>query len=167
VSSKTAGDEGIELVRTDIKQNMAVQASDRVAKKARSVSVPGSGGKWTYSLPMPSRARPGLKGYGDLVPLRWFVFQEAIADLKQSGTARLSLDHTRDLAKKFGIGADSENGTDYELMLVLRTFTSAGILKHTDKTATRHVVIIDPQWLVNTLCELLSTRSISRNVFRA
>jgi C1A family cysteine protease len=192
VSSKVPKDEGIEAVRRDIKDNLigmgeAAIAAEKAAGKRKTKSCGGAfaccGGKpagsptrevisvvcddgstWQKSLRI--RPTPGLEGYGEIVPLGWFRFHEMSVDLKKSGTKRLSLDQARERATKFGIGVKDEGVKDKELLLMLSTFTSTGILKHADQPRIRDVIIIDLQWLVDTLCELLSQRSICRNVFR-
>eukprot|EP01046_Picozoa_sp_COSAG06_P009655 COSAG06_NODE_507_length_14929_cov_109.047067_4_plen_2293_part_00 len=166
VSSKREGDEGIEAVRREIKDNLVRQApvwQPTQATKLPIVSIDGA--EWNYDLA--ERSRHGLKGFGQPVPLGWFRFHERIVDLKKAGTKRLSLDMAREQALEFGIGKDDgDRGQDYELLLMLHTFTNTGILKHSNQPGIRDVVIIDLQWLVDTLCELLSYRSICRNVFR-
>ena len=41
-----------------------------------------------------------------------------------------------------------------------------GVVKHADRPGIRNVIVIDLQWLVDTMVELLSKRSIGRNVLR-
>eukprot|EP01046_Picozoa_sp_COSAG06_P036647 COSAG06_NODE_4061_length_4614_cov_54.126247_1_plen_1257_part_10 len=167
VSSKNPNDAGIEVVRKDIQDNLQAHSSNYEPEASQSIAVASKDGT-TWQHKLAPRLRPGLTGYGDEMPLSWFRFHETIVDLKNAGTKRLSLDQAREQAKQLGIGEDDGgNGPDYELLFMLRTFTDTGILNHADEPGIRDVVIIDLQWLVDTLCELLSYRSICRNGFRA
>eukprot|EP01046_Picozoa_sp_COSAG06_P045782 COSAG06_NODE_6383_length_2956_cov_29.742387_2_plen_832_part_01 len=173
VSSKSPGDAGIEVVRRDLQENLVSQSlSDEDTEaapsmKSSTIDVDSKDGtKWQHKLS--ARPRPGLTEYGREVPLAWFRFHETIVELKKKGTKRLSLDEAREQAELVGIGKDDAGkGPDYELLLMLRTFTDTGVVKHADEPGIRDVIIIDLQWLVDTLCQLLSYRSICRAMFRA
>eukprot|EP01043_Picozoa_sp_COSAG02_P063453 COSAG02_NODE_9003_length_2364_cov_1.188962_1_plen_759_part_10 len=115
--------------------------------------------------PFVEETRTGIQGYGQEVPLGWRDFLRRVQRLSVAGTKRLSLDGARSIAlSQCEIGKSDEGNTDRELLLMLRTFTALGLLKHAQNSHSQHsIVVLDLQWMVDLMSELLCRRSIEKH----
>ena len=100
-----------------------------------------------------------LSDYGKEVPLGWLKFVEQIGGLVEEGTSRLAKKDIDKLARACAIGSD---GTDQEISLMLRLFTDLGLLMHHDEPATADLVVLKPQWLLDTMRELCDRDELTR-----
>ena len=107
-----------------------------------------------------------LPGYGDTVPMSWLRFLDRALELtKEEGRSFITLDEARDLAGANEIGAADDD--DKELLLLLQLFTNLGLLMHFDTPALRNTIVLDTQWLLDIMCELLCLRSMNEKMQRA
>ena len=110
----------------------------------------------------------GGENFGGDVPMRWLKCLNKLHSL--SGTAgrstRRTLDEVRYVARACGFDASplSYGGiaarSDAELLLFLRVFTNAGLLMHFDEPGLRELVVLKPQWLLDSMRDVLCARSI-------
>ena len=106
-------------------------------------------------------AMAGIKGFGDEIPLGWYNFLRLMQERQSENVKRLPLDECRQIAvQQCGIGKDDSSDEDRELLLMLKVFTDLGLLKHATLHNLRSIVVLDLQWIVDLMTELLCARSI-------
>ena len=101
----------------------------------------------------------GGEDFGSDVPLRWLKCLDSL-NSRSGAAARLSLEETGIVARTCGVGQDEHAFLDRELLLFLRVFTSAGLLMHFNEHGLRDLVVLQPQWLLNAMRDVLCSRTI-------
>jgi serine/threonine protein kinase len=96
-----------------------------------------------------------LHGYGGSVPLSWLKFYDAATSLVREGTYRLSFRETQTLAGQCLVTLDND-----ELTIMLRLFTDLGLLLYQDEPNTRDLIVLKPQWLLDSMREILCVTSL-------
>eukprot|EP01051_Picozoa_sp_SAG22_P004045 SAG22_NODE_208_length_15237_cov_22.602774_6_plen_1481_part_00 len=115
--------------------------------------------------PRDAESFTGMKGFGEEVPLKWYNFLRLIREQQAAGKKRLPLDECRLIATNdCGFGEDDRGEKDRELLLMLKVFTDLGLLKHATLMNLESVVVLDLQWIVDLMTELLCRRSIEKKV---
>lgn len=104
-----------------------------------------------------------LPDYGTPIPLGWLRFCEQMHSLVAKGTLRLQLTELRSYATACSISttADIDDQVS-ELGLCLRFFTDVGLLMHHDTPNTRDLVVLKPQWLLDSMRELCDGEELLR-----
>ena len=87
-----------------------------------------------------------LDGFHSPVPLRWLRFLEVMS---KSNKERVNLDEAREAAAHMQIAEERE------FMLMLALFTNVGLLIHHDEDGLRDLVVLQPQWLLNVMRDML------------
>ena len=88
-------------------------------------------------------------------PFRWLRFQDV---LLKSGKERMSLEEAVEKAAALGITDEQE------VKLTLRLFTEVGLLMHFDEPGLGDLVVIQPQWLLCTMRDLICTRNLDEQI---
>jgi hypothetical protein len=125
----------------------------------------------------------GLPGYGDVVPLSWLRFLDRAMDVRKTGKKSfISLSEARELAAANEIDEGrtgsapqtkltkvdgSVQKSSRELMLLLNLFTDLGMLMHFDTVSLRDMVVLNTQWILDVMCELVCLRSMGEKLKRA
>jgi serine/threonine protein kinase/GTPase SAR1 family protein len=94
-----------------------------------------------------------LPDYGKEIPLGWLKFIERAGDLVSKGVVRMSLSELRSHASACSVG-EGKASMDQELNLLLGMLTDVGLLLWFSDLAVRDLVILKPQWLLDTMREL-------------
>ena len=99
-----------------------------------------------------------LPGFDDQVPLRWLRFLDV---LQEGGEQYISLGKAAEIATHLHIAERRE------LMLMLKLFTDVGLLMHFDVDGLREMVVLQPQWLLNNMRNLLCLRHLDSMIGEA
>eukprot|EP01051_Picozoa_sp_SAG22_P012986 SAG22_NODE_1405_length_4491_cov_3.141849_1_plen_1328_part_10 len=111
--------------------------------------------------PRDEESGTGITGFGAEVPLKWYNFLRLVREHEAAGKKRLPLDECRRIAvNECGFGEDDHGIKDRELLLMLKVFTDLGLLKHATLMNLQSIVVLDLQWIVDLMTELLCRRSI-------
>ena len=97
----------------------------------------------------------GLVRYGDRVPLGWFKFLSIAKELCGRGERRITLQAAAQ------IGSECQITDPVELQRMLQEYHDIGLLLWHDQEDTRDLVVLDLQWMLDTMTEMLCRRSIA------
>eukprot|EP01043_Picozoa_sp_COSAG02_P036149 COSAG02_NODE_2631_length_8391_cov_16.487096_4_plen_1186_part_00 len=104
-----------------------------------------------------------LPDYGRPIPLGWLRFCEQMHALVEQGTVRLRLTELLSYATGCSISTTANIDDQVsELGLCLRFFTDVGLLMHHDTSNTRDLVVLKPQWLLDSMRELCDGQELLR-----
>ena len=103
-----------------------------------------------------------LPEYGRPIPLGWLRFCEQMQSLVEKGTLRLRLAELRSCATACSISMTDKDDQVSELGLCLRFFTDVGLLMHYDHPNTRDLVVLKPQWLLDSMSKLCDGQELLR-----
>ena len=113
-----------------------------------------------------------MPDFGREIPLGWLKFVEKTTELVEKGTLRLKLAELKPHAAACSIGTEELRDWDsgasertpwgQELDLLLRLLTDVGVLMHFNAPSTRDLVVLKPQWLLDSMRELCDAKELLR-----
>ena len=101
-----------------------------------------------------------MERYGDLVPVRWYEFQALAKDLVHDGERRITFTQACEMAGKCEVSGE-------ECCRMLQEFHDLGFIIWVDTPATRQLVVLDVQWMMDQMTALLCHRSIKEKQRRS
>ena len=100
----------------------------------------------------------GLPRYGQAVPLGWFKFQALAKKLViRDGQRRMTLTEAQELAETCGVSSEAECSR------MLQEFSDLGQIIWHDTAGARELVVLDVQWFMDRMTDVLCHRSIKKH----
>ncbi|KAK3577279.1 hypothetical protein CHS0354_008372 [Potamilus streckersoni] len=93
--------------------------------------------------------------WGQEVPTRWLLLEQAIMTLKASGTKVVDLSVVRELNQRGSVPIETEK----ELDLFLRFQHEKGIIIYFSAKRLNKKIVLDPEWLIDALKSLITAKA--------
>ena len=103
----------------------------------------------------------GLPDFKASLPVRWLRSLEQF-ELKAQTQTRMSLSAVREMVKEFLVGDDDAENKQDEVLLMLRTLSDVGLLVHFDEDQLRELVVLRPQWILDTMRSVVCRRNLQQ-----